>query len=130
MEQAGKPSKMMLFICERCETLLVKIDQKYTFYTSSELEPNGWYVERNREEEEHDYYVCPMCSGNNCDWEPNSQEHTLKSIELPIEIAGTIRDMWKQEVPDETPEDEGYKYEYGIPMTDSRLKELLTEHLI
>jgi len=115
---------MMLYMCKQCNILLMKPDKKFELFDSSELKPDGWYAENGNGEPEFAYFICPIC-GNNTD-EYTAADCLLSSITLPIKLAPTLIKLWykKRDV------DVMDTYEYGIPLDDAELRDLIVEFML
>lgn len=120
---------MELFICKRCQVLLLQVDIKYNDYRRSELNNNGYYEWLDDDHEiDVAYTLCPICSGS------DSQDHdpTLKVIDIPLDLKPRLFDIWypltqrKAKLPVAIQ----VVVEYGIPLSNKKLKRLLVEHLI
>lgn len=116
--------KMTLYICPDCKILLMRPEKKWIEYNYSELQEDGVYKDEYDNEPFFDAYVCPSCGNTTHEGEGDS---VLKEIVIPIILAKELLALWSKyntvPVVDEL-------YTWGIPLSDSRLKEILTEELL
>jgi len=124
---------MRVNICERCKVLLLQVTTKMIEYHLSELNENGEYEWTDHGEADYDSTLCPICSGTDQD----DYDETLNSIELPIELKPKLFKIWeslqKEELnkpPQSKMSTELVITEYGIPLDNKELKELLVEYLV
>ena len=120
---------MELFICQRCQVLLLQVDIKYNDYRRSEINDNGEYEWLDDDHEiDIDYTLCPICSGT----DSIDHDKTLKVVNLPKDLKTPLFNIWypltqrKANLPVAIQ----VVVEYGIPLNNKKLKRLLVEHLI
>jgi hypothetical protein len=118
--------KMSLYICKRCNVLLIQIDGRYVEYTCETLHEEGEYMNsHDASEHEFDYYLCPMCSGISI--EKEGRDLTLHALLLPVSLARTLLQVWiKNKVSASTK----IQWLYGLPLDEVEVKTLLLEYLI
>lgn len=116
--------KMMLYICPNCEILLLAIDTKRTYYTSNELDEDGWYEGHHSSDDEHDEYTCAACS--TMEYSKNENGDVLKSITFnTTKTAKMLLELW-QKVKDENDS----LCNYGISLHREELKAIIMEDSI
>jgi len=119
-----------MFICTQCKLLLMIVHTQYHLSQSSEIDDGGDYLESNNSESDYLDTLCPVCSGSSEGIE--SDIITLKPVELRGELYKDLYRIWNKARDSAMTEDvDGMIFtSAGIPLEDSELKELLTEHLI
>jgi len=120
---------MEVFICERCKGLLMQIDWSAVTYQSGELDVNGEYSLSNSGDESVEYHICPICLGT----DDTDHNRTLKGIEIPTEFFEVLSKIWDEATIADAQQpdiDKQVVVPYGIPLSNSKLKELLTEYLV
>lgn len=133
-----KEQTFEIFYCDHCKVLLFKMDEKIVEYDACVLDERGCYEFRDAGEKDHDYWLCPICSASDNEDEREDRGGVLKAIDIPVRLATPLIEMWNKmeimynsganEEGDEC--EDGYIYEYGIPLNQPELKELLVEYLI
>jgi len=120
---------MEIFVCERCQVLLLQVDIKYNDYRRSELNDNGFYEWLDDDHEiDVAYNLCPICSGT----DSIDHDKTLKVVNLPKDLKTPLFNIWypltqrKANLPVAIQ----VVVEYGIPLSNKELKILLVEYLI
>jgi|MudIll2142460700_1097286.scaffolds.fasta_scaffold01605_18 hypothetical protein len=125
-----KEKTMYLYICPDCKILLMKPDKRYYLYASTNLARYGVYVSGNSSEElseeNFDAYVCPLCGNTTHEGEGTS---VLKEVIIPIKRAEELISLWREKYYT-IPAREDRCVEWGIPLSDPRLKEILLEELV
>ena len=120
---------MEVFVCERCKGLLMQIDWRIITYQSGELDINGEYSLSHSGDEDMEYHLCPVCSGT----DHVDHDRTLKGIEIPKEFFKVLDEIWNEVTIADAQQpdiDKQVVVPYGIPLSNKRLKELLTEYLV
>lgn len=115
-----------VYVCERCKVLLMHVDFKYASYAPAEMDLNGEYIWIDGENEsELDYALCPICSGND-----TLEDKTMKIVEIPKEYLDQLHKIWEELRMVQPEVEKTIATEYGIPLSNPKLKELLLEYLV
>lgn len=118
---------MILAICTHCNLLLMRIVARKSRMLF-ELHPHeGTYTEVI-DEGDYDYSECPVCQGRDSG---DPDYITLKEIDLPDELLDSLFSIWtkeKEKNAERKNKTEGITF--GIPLSNKKLKELLTEELL
>ena len=128
-KKGGLMETMEVFVCERCKGLLMQIDWRIITYQSGELDINGEYSLSHSGDEDMEYHLCPVCSGT----DHVDHDRTLKGIEIPKEFFKVLDEIWYEVTIADAQQpdiDKQVVVPYGIPLSNKRLKELLTEYLV
>jgi hypothetical protein len=99
-------------------------DKKFEVFDSSELNSTGWYEEHCNGETEFAYFICPIC-GNNTD-EGTAADCLLDSIFLPLKLAVDLIKLWRRKKDADVMD----VYEYGIPLDNAELRDLIVEYML
>lgn len=109
-----------VYVCKTCDVLLIKVNgtitRRYGFCAT--LEGAGAY---NDDDEAEEIDVLEVFSCPTCDEEVKEEDAFL----VPVTAIPKLIELWKKidtEISDESI--------YGIPLTDDRLAEVMTEHLL
>ena len=121
-----KEKTMYLYICPDCKILLMRPEKRYYVYNYSGLTKNGEYEDEDHNEESFDTYVCPSC-GNTT--HGREGESVLRQVVVQVRRAEELINLWREKYCT-IPAREDRCVEWGIPLSDPRLKEILLEELV
>ena len=113
--------KMTLYICNKCNLLLLRIDTIESCQVLNSLREDGWYDSQESTELEIDDYLCPCCLETSTRDDQDKKDQ-LKSIVVPIPAAKSLIKYWESHTADE--------YTWGIPLDDQNLPDAVLEHLL
>ena len=120
--------KMQLYICTHCDVLLMRVDSSVVADVPHFLEESGMYEEGNYGEAEHQYWLCPICSGIDSH-EYSGMDITLESYVFNgTEISKKLIDLWNKlkQIGSKDPEREEI-IRFGIPLDTKELKSIVME---
>jgi len=122
--------QLEMYICVRCKILLMIVHTQYHVSQAGLMNEDGFYEEARDSESEYLDTLCPVCSGSACGIE--SKDVTLKEIYIKRELFTDLNHIWNDIQNNISAKDtEGMIYgSVGIPLSNSKLKELLTEELL